>query len=183
MAPETQSQTQATTENGQTQTPANGEIEIRTRVKNVLDLDSKESVPVVKVGKFVPVKTMEEFVQRLGNDSALILKVVNDGMEEFAKEQLESDANTPFMAFDDEGKLVPASSNLLIFGTDEKEKSFGATVLNLAKTLFGYPDVPRGTKLSAEEAQANKAKKDSSKAEAIEMLLSRPDSIERLKAK
>ena len=64
--------------------------EIRTRVKSVFDLDSKDYASLFKVGSFTPVGTMEDFVSRLGNDSALILQVVNEGLEEYAKRQLEN---------------------------------------------------------------------------------------------
>ncbi|HET6990173.1 MAG TPA: hypothetical protein VFJ43_02570 [Bacteroidia bacterium] len=161
----------------------NGAKEIRTRIKNVLNLDTKETEPVVKIGQFVPVTSMQEFVERLGNDSAMILQVVNDGMEEYAKQQLESASDVPFVAFDDEGNptVSTAEKNFLIFANEDKEKSFAATVLNLAKMMFGYPDIARGTKQTAEQAKANRDLKNAAKAQATEFILSNPAAIEKLK--
>ena len=157
--------------------------EIRTRVKNVLDLDSKDYIAAVKVGRFAPVANMEEFVSRLGNNSEVILQVVNDGLEEYAKQQLESSADVPYVGFDDEGNATVdlSTKNVLTFKDEDKEKSFTATILNLAKMMFGYPDVARGTKLSADEVKANRAKKETAKAQAIDFVLSNPAAIEALK--
>jgi hypothetical protein len=46
--------------------------------------------------------------------------------------------------------------------------------------MFGYPDIPRGTKQTADEQKANREKKAAAKAQATEFVLS-PAAIEALK--
>jgi hypothetical protein len=167
-----------------TPTPVpDGSKEIRTRQKNVLDLESREFVPVIKIGQFTPVANMQEFVERLGNDSDSILKVVNEGLEEYAKGQLESDNSVPYQTLDEEGNPTAAGSNLLVFGNDDKEKAFGATILNIAKMAYEYPDIPRGAtaKMSADEVKAMRAKKVAAKQQAVDFILSNPAAVEALK--
>jgi hypothetical protein len=166
-----------------TQTVPVETTEIRTRQKNVLDLESREFVPVLKIGSLTHVTTVQEAVDRLNNDSDLILRVINKGLEEWAKEQLESDTSVPYQMLDEEGNPQPAPTSLLVFGSEDKEKSFGATILNLAKMMFGYPDVQRGaaSKLSADELKALRATKVAAKQQAVDFVLSNPAAVEALK--
>ena len=56
--------------------------------KVVFDLDSKGEVTVRKVGDFTPVENMEQFVQRLNSDAALILRLANKALENYTEDQL-----------------------------------------------------------------------------------------------
>lgn len=151
--------------------------EIRTRVKSVFDLDSKDYVSVFKTGSFAPVGTMEDFVSRLGNDSALILKVVNEGLEEYAKRQLEN-SDVAYSTETEDGKIEAFSGTPI---SEEKSAQLSATVLNIAKMMFGFPDLPRGTKMTADEAKANREAKAKAKQAAIDFVLSNPAAVEALR--
>ena len=136
--------------------------------KKVFDLDSRDDVEVVKIGEFTPVATMAEFTSRLGNDSAIILQVVNDGLEAYTQQKLAADNTIGWSVEDEEGKVTPFSGTLL---TEEKSKQLAANVLNMAKMLFGY----------AKDMVGGKTAKKEAKEKAQEMLLSNPAVIEALK--
>lgn len=162
--------------------PAGREIRID---RQIFDLDSKGDVSLRKVGQFLPVANMQEFVERMGNDSAKILEIVNDGLEEFTRKSLVSDPNVPWYELTEEGELkldgevpVPFAGTPL---PEEKAKSFAASILNLAKALFGYPDakLPKGA--SKEDQEKNRALKAEAKAKATDMVLSNPAAVEALK--
>jgi len=157
--------------------PANAVKEIRTRVKSVFDLDSKDYASLFKVGTFAPVATMEDFVSRLGNDSALILQVVNEGLEEYAKRQLEN-SDVSYSTETEDGKVETFTGTPI---SEEKSAQLSATVLNIAKMMFGFPDLPRGTKMTAEEQKANREKKSAAKQAAIDFVLSNPAAVEALR--
>ena len=157
--------------------------------KDIFDLDTKGDVRLRKVGNFTPVANMQEFVERMGNDSAKILEIVNDGLEEFTRKSLVSDPNVPWYELTEEGELkldgegdsakpVPFAGTPLL---EEKAKSFAASILNLAKALFGYPDakLPKGA--SKEDQEKNRALKAEAKAKATDMILSNPAAVEALK--
>lgn len=150
-------------------------IEIRTQ-KTGFDLDSKSDVTVVKTGQFQPVQNMQEFVQRLGNDSAKILEIVNSGLQDYARQQLASNGD-PWQTENEDGTLQPFAGTLL---TEEKSKQFGATVLNLAKMMFGYP-ADKPSDKSADAMETWRKAKETAKAQAIGFVLSNPAAIEALK--
>src|ERR1051325_8229332 len=115
------------------------------------DLDQKKDVDLVKVVEFKPVADMAEFAARLGNDSKRILEIVNDGLEEFTKKQASEDSQIPWYEMDEEGEIkTDENKQPVVFNgtllTDEKAKQFNATVLSMAKMMFGYPDqkLPKG---------------------------------------
>lgn len=155
----------------------NGTKQIKIN-RSVFDLDSKSEVEVVKSGTFTPVANMQEFVERLGNDSSKILEIVNDGLEEYAKKQLADDSAIAYMVADEEGTLVPFEGTLI---GEEATKRLQNSVLQIAKMTFGYPEVPRGTKQTAEQMVATRAKKVEAKNGALEMLLANPAVVESLK--
>jgi hypothetical protein len=168
----------ATTQtNPGTETTPQGGVKTLEVSKTVFDLDSKEYVNLKKQGPFNPVSTMEEFTTRLANDAKLILEIVNDGLEEYQRKQLATDNSVAWKLVeeDDEGKETLTDFT----GTPisaEKSKSLSATVINLAKTIFGYSKnmVPGNVE---ENRKAKKAAKD----QALSMLLSNPAAIEGLK--
>lgn len=157
--------------------------------RQIFDLDSKGDVSLRKVGQFLPVANMQEFVERMGNDSAKILEIVNDGLEEFTRKSLVSDPNVPWYELTEEGELKldgegDSAKPVPFAGTplpEEKAKSFAASILNLAKALFGYPDakLPKGA--SKEDQEKNRALKAEAKAKATDMVLSNPAAVEALK--
>lgn len=154
---------------------ANKAIEV---TKSVFDLDSKGDVLVKKVGDFTPVATMEEFVSRMGNNAAAILKIVNDGLEKYTEVQLEADDSIAWQLVekDDETgleKLTPFTGTLL---SEEKSKSLDATVIQTAKLFFGYQK-----NMVAGDVDANRKAKAGAKEQALAFILSNPAAIENLK--
>ena len=153
---------------------ANKAIEI---TKSVFDLDSKGEVTVRKVGDFTPVSTMEEFVSRMGNNAAGILAIVNDGLEKYTEKQLASDDSIAWQLVEEDESgnevLSPFSGTLL---TPEKSKGLNATVVNMAKVIFGYAKT-----MVAGDVEANRKAKAAAKASALAMILSNPAAIEGLK--
>jgi hypothetical protein len=154
--------------------------------RNILDLDSRQEVRVAKIGEFKPVADMQEFVSRLGNDSSKILEIVNDGLETYATKQLETETSAPWVELteEDEVKKDEAGNPVTFSGTPlpaDKEKSFAATILNMAKSMFGYPDqkLPKGA--SKAEQDANRKLKADAKQAALDMVLSNPAAVEALK--
>ena len=151
--------------------------------KTVFDLDSKDDVSVMKAGTFTPVATMSEFSERMAGDTDQALKIINVALEMYAKEQLESDNSISWKTQKEDGTAGDDFSGTLL--SPEKSKQLDATVLNLAKTMFGYPDSPRGgnKNLSEEEIKSQRATKSKAKQEALDFILSSPAAIERLKGK
>jgi hypothetical protein len=144
--------------------------------KNVFDLDSKSDVLVAKIGDFEPVTTMEEFVSRLGNNAAAILQIVNDGLEKYTENQLAA-SDTPWQLVEEDengNETLSAFSGTLI--SEEKSKSLNATVINLAKAIFGY-----AKQMVPGDAEKNREAKKAAKAQAMAMILSNPAAIEGLK--
>src|ERR1035438_8790241 len=111
-------------------------IVIRTQ-KTGFDLESKSDVLVVKVGSLAPITSMQDFVSRLGNDSAVILSVIQRGIIDYESDRLRSDASVPWQSEDEEtGELSEFSGNLI---SEENGKKLATNVLNIAKLMFGYP--------------------------------------------
>src|ERR1035437_1125296 len=145
--------------------------------KVVFDLDSKGEVTVRKVGDFTPVENMEQFVQRLNSDAALILRLANKALENYTEDQLSADSNVPWQQVEEDENgnetLVPFSGTLL---SPEKSKGLNATVINLAKVIFGY-----AKQMIPTDAVANREAKKAAKQSALNMILSNPAAIEGLR--
>ena len=151
-----------------------------------LDLDSRADITLAKTQPFTEVKTADEFTARLGGDSVRILAVMNDGLRSFETEKMLADPSIPWLKLTEEGEIeldeaknpVQFSGFLLV---GEKAKSFAATVLNFAKSAFGYPleKLPKGS--SKEQQDAYKKLKQTAKDTAQEVLLSNPATVEALK--
>ena len=145
--------------------------------KVVFDLDSKGEVTVRKVGDFTPVENMEQFVQRLNSDAALILKLANKALENYTEDQLSADTNVPWQQVEEDENgnetLVPFSGTLL---SPEKSKGLNATVINLAKVIFGY-----AKQMVPGDVNANREAKKAAKQSALNMILSNPAAIEGLR--
>ena len=145
--------------------------------KTVFDLDSKGEVVVRKVGEFSPVSNMEQFVQRLGSDAALILRLANKALENYTEDMLASDTNQPWQLVEEDENgnevLSPFSGTLL---STEKSKGLNATVINLAKVIFGY-----AKNMVPGDVDANRKAKKDAKEKALSMILSNPAAIEGLR--
>ena len=144
--------------------------------KKVFDLDSKDEVLVAKVGEFLPVATMAEFVSRLGNDATAILQIVNDGLETYETKRLAaSDAPWQLVTEDenDNEVLVPFTGTLI---SPERSKMLKASIINFAKLMFGY-----SKQMVAGDVKANREAKQAAKDSALAVILSNPAAVEALK--
>jgi len=135
--------------------------------QSVFDLDSKSDVTLYKQVTFTPVDNTKEALERVGNDSAAFLKIINDGLRSYTAEKAKSDDSIAWQAKDEEGNLVPFSGTTI---SEEKSKQLAANVLNMAKMVFGYTK-----ELSRDEKRVAKDK-------AQDMLLSNPAIIDSLKS-
>lgn len=145
--------------------------------KTVFDLDSKGEVTVRKCGDFEPVATMEQFVSRLGNNANAILQIINDGLEKYTENQLLADSNVAWQLVSEDGDgnetLEPFTGTLL---SPDKSKGLQATVINLAKVVFGY-----AKQMVPGDSDANRKAKKAAKDQALAMILSNPAAIEGLR--
>lgn len=150
-------------------------LEVR---KQVFDLDSKETVTLVKQSDPpAPIASMEDFVSRLGNDAAAILKIVNDGYVAYVEKQLASDETKPWLLEDEDEAGNPTLEEYK--GTpisNDKAKQLSATVINIAKLMFGY-----AKNMVAGNVEENRKAKSAAKAQALQMVLSNPAAVEALR--
>lgn len=148
-----------------------------TATQKVFDLESKEFVELRKTGEFIPVTTMQEFTDRLGNNANLILELANKALAVHAETALENDESKPWQiveeAEDGTETLAPFTGTAL---SAEKAKGLQATVIGFAKLLFGYSKnmVPGDKKANAD---AKRAAKD----QALAAILANPAAVEGLK--
>lgn len=84
-----------TSTNNQTADAANGVKKVETIklkvTQTVTALETMEDVKLVKIIDFENVTTPEEALQRLGNDSAKLLEVINRGLQADAKDAAKTD--------------------------------------------------------------------------------------------
>lgn len=102
------------------------------RQKTGTDLNTFDDVTLIKVGQFVPVKTLDEAKTRVGGDTEKFISIINEGLEAEAGRNLVNDSSVVWQVEDEEGTLSPFSG-LLADG-----KTVGVLILNLAKSVFGY---------------------------------------------
>lgn len=100
--------------------------------KGIFDLDTFEEVTVQVSGSFHPVSSTQEALQRVGNDSAKFLELVNEGLRAEAQRELRQSI-TGWKLLDEDGQ--PSGE---FTGTIADVKAVNALVLTLAKTVFGY---------------------------------------------
>ena len=134
--------------------------------QTVFDLDRKDDVTVFKSVTFTPVDSTKEALERVGNDSAKFLEIVNAGLADYTREQAKTDGSQPWMEKD--GEEEKEFSGTLI--SEEKSKQLAANVLNMAKMVFGYTK-----ELSRDEKRVAKDK-------AQDMLLGNPAVVGSLKS-
>lgn len=117
--------------------------------RSVFDLDNFEDVTLVKEFQHQEVESVNEALQRVGNNQEKLLAIINEGLKAEARR---NEAKNPdgWRTFNDEGE-----PNGQFNGTPADSKAVNALVLTLAKTVFGYnkdmnADQKRGAKASAE---------------------------------
>jgi hypothetical protein len=145
--------------------------------KTVFDLDAKGEVTLRKVGEFAPVTSMDEFVSRMKNDAAAILGIVNGGLAKYEESTLADNTAVAWQVVEEgengEETLSPFAGTIL---DDAKQKSLNATVIQMAKMLFGY-----AKSMVADDVEKNRAAKAAAKASALALILSNPAAVEGLK--
>lgn len=131
--------------------------------KTVFDLDTMEEVLLVKaVPDFKPAENSHEVLARVGNDSAKMLELLNNGLR-LAEREAVADGKEPWHTFgvNDEGEYTD-EVNGPFTGTIADSKAVNALKLTLAKTVFGFVK-----SLSKEE-------KAMAKSNALEMIKNTP---------
>ena len=132
---------------------ATSSIELR-RQQSGTDLNTFEDVTLVKVGKFVPVTTLEEAKHRVGGNTEKFISIINEGLEAEAGRELKNDTNVPWQVEDEEGNISP------FVGMLADGKIVGTLILNMAKSIFGYtkestPEEKKAAKQSAKDLIKN----------------------------
>jgi hypothetical protein len=131
--------------------------------KTIFDLDSMEEVLLVKpVPDFIPAENSHEVLARVGNDTAKMLKLLNDGLR-LAERAAVAEGSEPWHTFiaDENGELTD-DVNGVFTGTIADTKAVNALKLTLAKTVFGF-----AKSMSKEE-------KSAAKESALEMIKTTP---------
>lgn len=117
------------------------------RQKTGIDLNTFDEVLLKKVGKFVPVATLEEAKHRVGGNTEKFISIINEGLEAEAGRALINDTTIPWQVEDEEGALTPFSGMLA------DEKLVNGLVLNMAKNIFGYSkEMSKDEKREAKQA-------------------------------
>lgn len=131
-------------------TPAPGVESIRIQ-KTVFDLESFEDVTLVKEVPFSPVAAIDEALARLGNDSAKLLAVVNDGLRSELR-STERDNSEGYFLADEDGK--PSGETFAGIAADNAKVN--AVVLAMAKSVFGLnPSMSKEQKRAAKDSAVN----------------------------
>lgn len=152
-----------------TSTAAPSGKEVRKPQKSLFDLDSMSTVTLMKPYEFEPVTNIKEAQERIGNDTAKLIAIVNRGLQSFQDETVKADPNIPWKVEDEEGNLSDFT------GTPADDKAVNALVLNMAKASFGYLAI-------SEKDPERAAKKAASKQKALDFIKSQPVLIEGMKA-
>jgi hypothetical protein len=132
-------------------------------VKTVIDLNTFSDIVLRKEYEFIPVASIQEAQAKLGNDTAKLLQVINDGLRAEISRQNRDSAEGWFL--DDDGKI----GDQVFDGAIAHSKTVNVFVLNLAKTMFEYNN------------DAPKAERDAAKKAAVEFIQSQPKMLEGLK--
>ena len=130
--------------------------------KTVFDLSIFDDVKLTKTVQLPsPVQSVEEALAAVGNDSAALLAVINDGLAERAVEAAKKDLSG-FTVAEEIGDFKAGDAYNGKFAEGDKSKQINASVLNLAKAMNSAWDT-----LSADA-------KRTAKAAVIEMLRQNP---------
>lgn len=120
--------------------------------KAVFDLATMDEVTLVKTAPFTPIVDMNDFMARVGNDTAKAIAVINSGLVDVAKTDLKN-SETPWSALDENDKIVPFE------GTPANKKNVNNLILTLAKTIFGFVN-SRDAKDKEAAREKNRAAKE-----------------------
>jgi hypothetical protein len=122
-----------------------------------------EEVLLVKpVPDFIPAENSHEVLARVGNDTAKMLKLLNDGLR-LAERAAVAEGSEPWHTFvaDENGELTD-DVNGVFTGTVADTKAVNALKLTLAKTVFGF------------SKSMSKEEKSAAKESALEMIKTTP---------
>ncbi len=146
-----------------------------TVTRKVFDIEAKDYIELQKTGTLVPVTTMAEFTERLGNRADLILELANKALAVYEEERLAADESAKWMVPDDEDeeKLVEYTGTPL---SADKLVELQKTIVGFAKLMFGY-----SKNMVPGDKKANTDAKKLAKDQALAAILSAPGAIERLK--
>lgn len=136
--------------------------------QKVFDVDTRDDVVIYKTGELEPVDSQAAFAARLSNDSAIMLKVMNEGLRAYFMEQLKADPNVSWLIENEDGTSAPFTGTTL---TEQQSKFLAGTVLNLAKMEPGD--------WKSKPADVKKKLKDA----ALDSVLAIPGFIDKLKTK
>lgn len=134
-------------------------VTIRTTTSK-FNLDTFDSVKLVKVGTFEPVETLEAAQARVGGDLAKLISLLNDGLKSHAQETLRTSAEPWHTYKKDETGEDTEEINGVFEGTLADEKAVDTLVLGMAKSVYGYkkdmtPEQKRASKEKAMELIKN----------------------------
>lgn len=125
--------------------------------KTIFDLSTMDEVTLVKsVPDFIPAENSSEVLARVGNDSAKMLALMNDGLRLAEREAVAANSD-PFHTFKlDESGEPTDEVNGPFTGIAADSGKVNALTLTLAKTVFAYSksmtkDEKRAAKTSALE--------------------------------
>jgi len=139
-------------------------VETRKPQKSLFDLDTMSTVTLYKPYDFEPVADVKSAQERIGNDTAKLIEIINRGLQSFEDDRIKADSSIPWKIEDEEGNLTEFS------GTPADDKVVNGLVLNMAKASFGY--------LQAKGADAKRAAKQA----ALDFIKSQPKLIAGMKA-
>jgi hypothetical protein len=126
--------------------------EIRVQ-KTLTDLATLDDVLLVKSGTFTPVVDAAEALARLGNDSAALQEVINDGLKARAMQELRQTAGGWHTFKKDDTGEDTDEVNGPFEGQVGDSKKINVLVLTLAKSVFGFEkSMSKEQKAAAKEA-------------------------------
>ena len=107
--------------------------------KTVFDLVSFDEVTLVKaVPDFVPAENTSEVLARVGNDSTVMLELLNAGLKERERDSVSTNSD-PWHTYTLDADGEPTGEiNGPFTGTPADMSAVNALQLTLAKTVFGY---------------------------------------------
>ena len=112
-------------------TPTEGRTIVRQWA--VFDLDTMEEITLKKEKAWAPVSSAKEALERVANDTAAFLQIVNDGLMAAEERALVADSSIPWLQEDEEDGTLKT-----FVGAVADKKAVNMLRLTLAKTVFGF---------------------------------------------